>query len=363
MINISDVIDAANKIASSGGVTNEFLGNRFFDEISISKSIAIKKKLEEFSLNALKNVFLGNGLRNATETNLLRKYTILDKDFLKKDGQSLPDHSVYLLLNNDIGSDLSRYVDLYTRNKNSIFIIWDWDSQHWQYMSCILASNSDFYLPASSENFFTLSHFNPHTFGPIFIGVNQWSRKFIIDHLPLLLKNRLNEPFGPHVQYPNYPRRSRAVATLNQTFPDIGFADNSYQNKSDLENLMDWGSRKIHWIIPVLGGLPTRAFNCLITGGVPILPSHLRNMPEALALNKERYFYDPIDLVNPVRLQDIAMTTFDNGGELGVLSRINSALESSHIDTKCEIILNSIEGEISRIRKDNYDFSMHPTYK
>jgi hypothetical protein len=218
-------------------------------------------------------------------------------------------------------------------------------------MSCNLAVYCDFYIPVSSENTYTISHFNPFILGPIFVGVNQWSRQFISENFGSLLLDRLNEPSDPHVFYEAYPRRNRAIATLNQKFSGVSFSDNSYKLTSDIENLNAWSRHKAHWIVPVLSGMPIRVFNCLCTGGIPIVPSFYKVMYESTDLPQDVFYYDVLDLIEPNKLQQIANNYFDRHGTAGLIQRIGNFQFKYHIDIRCESILKLVHSKIFELSK------------
>jgi hypothetical protein len=329
-------------IAQNQKQLHGFLGSELLDQLAIKKHIEICRKinLNKFSLNT--KIYVGNQLKHVQLTKENDLYAVLDKDFLSNSIETLPSNCIYLLLNNDIGSSLEKYKELYRNRPCSLFIIWDWDSQHWVEMSCNLAVYCDFYIPVSSENTYTISHFNPFILGPIFVGVNQWSSKFITDNFESLLLERENEPSDPHVFYEAYPRRNRAIATLNQKFSGITFADNSYKLTSEISNLNSWSRHKAHWIIPVLSGMPIRVFNCLSTGGIPIVPSFYKVIYESTDLPQDVFYYDVIDMLEPDRLQQLANNYFDQQGPVGLVQRIGNYLCKYHIDTRCASILKLV---------------------
>lgn len=345
----ADIAERVREIAQLQESVHRILGEREFDALAIGKSLGLRRKLEGWSFAEVGEVCIGNNLRHAVPVNPRRHYTHLPKDFLEGELDALPDRCVYLLLNNDIGKSLPQYIELVRRRPQCLFVVWDWDSQHWLTMSCTLAAHSDFYVPSTSDNFYTLSHFNPHLLGPAFAAVNQWSRQFIVEHMEVLLAARSDEPFGPHVQYAGFDRRNRAVVTLKTSFQGIGFTDHSYQLKSDLDNLREWAGHKTHWIIPVLGGVPIRVYNCMLTGGIPVLPSHYRGMPECLVFDDSPVFYDVIDLVEPADAQRQAVARFDAQGRVGVAERVGRALQHQHIDGRCESVLSALEAAVRRL--------------
>lgn len=336
-------------IAQNQKNLHALLGNDFLDHLAISKHVETRNKILLNKFNAGTQIYLGDHLKHAKLTQHNHSYTVLDKDFLNQPHDQLPSQCIYFLLNNDIGSSLEQYKQLYKSRPCSLFIIWDWDSQHWVEMSCTLAAYCDFYIPVASENTYTISHFNPFILGPVFVGVNQWSKDFITENFGTLLRERKDEPYGPHVFYEAYPRRNRAIVTLNQKFSGIKFADNSYKVTSDIDNLNAWSGHKTHWIIPVLSGMPIRVFNCLITGGIPLVPSFYKAIIESTDLPKDVMYYDVIDLVEPENLQQRANYYFDQEGASGLIQRIGNYLNTYHIDARCESILKLVYQKINEL--------------
>jgi hypothetical protein len=237
-------------------------------------------------------------------------------------------------------------------------VVWDWDSSHWTYMSSTLALNSDFFISAGSDNSFFLSHFSPNLLGPIFAGATQWTREFVLRNIGAALKDRSDDPLGVHFFYGRYPRRNRAIATVGQFFPTVRFGDNSYKARSDLDNFVEWCTYKTHWIMPVLGGLPIRGYNALITGGIPILPSFLKSFPEVKALKDVPLFYEVSDLIDPRKIQSDAIEKFNDLGAQGVIQRIIDGLNTHHIDARCNQILRLIKMEITRIKSSDKSQSL-----
>jgi len=334
-------------IAENQKQLHTMLGSESLDHLVIKKYLETRKKIQHSKFNLDTKIYFGHHLKHLKIAQNSSYHYVLEEDFLNHPIETLPNNCIYILLNNDIGVHLENYKRLFENKQCSLFVIWDWDSQHWVEMSCTLAVYCDFYIPVASENTYTISHFNPFMLGPIFVGANQWSNQFILDNYVTLLQNRKNEPYGPHVFYAAYPRRNRAITTLNQKFPGIKFADNSYKLSSDIENLDEWSQHKTHWIIPVLSGMPIRVFNCLITGGIPLVPSFYKVIFESTDLPKDIFFYDVIDLVEPKKLQNQANQYFDNQGTSGLIERIGSYLNKYHVDARCENILKIMNDKIN----------------
>ncbi len=338
-----------DRVAKNTGDTHEILENEFFDYLVMKKYSETLKKIANNEFSNKTKIFFGNHLKNIKLDEEKYSYSILDEGFLDQPIEMLPRNCVYFLLNNDIRGSIEKYKVLFNSRQCSFFIIWDWDSQHWVEMSCNLAFFSDFYVPVSSDNAYILSHFNPFLLGPVFVGVYQWSKNFIACNMELLLRARKNTPYGPHYFYSAFPRRNRAVVTLSKKFPDINFADNTYKLTADIDNLRSWSDHKAHWIIPVRSGMPVRVFNCLITGGIPIVPSFYRSLFESTDLPRGVQFYDVIDLLEPEKLQQTANNFFDQQETAGLIQRVGNALKIYHIDSRSDMILELVKKKIYQI--------------
>lgn len=346
-----DIIDRLSALAKD---THELLQDPFFESWAIQRRTAMMGKLAARQRSAATTVFLGHHLQHARPVTAQREFAHLAEDFLDAPPQ-LPASSVVLLLNNDIGKRLPQYIDWYRSQPQALFVVWDWDSQHWLYMSSALALHSDVYVPASSENVHVLSQFNPYTLGPVFAAAHQWSRKFLAEHMDLFLAERRPEPLGMHVYYEAYPRRNRAIATLAQHFPTVGFATNAFKGRSDLDNLQEWAGHKTHWIVPVLAGVPIRIYNALVTGGIPILPSFYKNLPEIAILGELPSYYQVADLLQPAAINDEAVARFDAGGESALVARLAQGIAEHHIDARCEQLLLALEDLLaSALRNDTH---------
>jgi hypothetical protein len=242
-----------------------------------------------------------------------------------------------------VGADYAAYIDYYSTNPQAFFVIWDWDAQHWVEMSARLSMNCDAYISGNSENAFLLSHFNPINLGPIFIGAHQWSREFIINNFDILLQDRSDEPLGVHGFYSKYARRNRAVKTFGTTYPSVNFGSNEYKDRGELANLAEWAKHKVHFIAPVMGGVPIRVYNALITGGIPLVPSFYKSFPEVEILGDIPLFYEVKDLISPESLVNAAIEKFNEGGKSGLVDRVVRSLDAHHIDCRCELIFQQVE--------------------
>lgn len=343
-----ELLHLINQLSSQQKGLHELLGDLALDNLGIAQTLQWRAKRARLGGRRLDTICLGHNLRHAVSADTGRGFVHLAPDFLTDPSATLPTRAIYLLLNNDIGKQLPAYIDFQQRHPDSLFVIWDWDSQHWLYMSAMLAAHCDFYVPAASDNVYLLSHFNPQMIGPVFGAVNQWSRQFIGDHLDELRRPRRAAPFGPHAYYDGFGRRNRAIVTLSRSFDSVGFVSNAFQKKSDLDNLVEWAAYQTHWIVPVLGGVPIRIYNALITGGIPIVPAHYRCMPEGALLGESALVhYQVVDLVEPQAVNAEALARFEAGGELALLQRIVHACEHHHIDARIAQILAEVDRRLA----------------
>lgn len=349
-------IELINTLAGLHTQIHETLQNPFFDSFAIAKKRRLQDKLASGLFNELNSIYLGSHLFKCTPLQSRRTFQPLPEHFLSLPPETFAAGSVLLITNNDLGGNINGFMAFYNSRPDLLIIAWDWDMQHWIQMSALLGMHCDIYVPSGSENAFLLTHFNPGYIGPIFAGVHQWSRRFIAENMSVLLQPRKDEPYGPHAFYGKYQRRNRAIATVAQTFPSVNFVNNDYRGKTDLENLQDWGGYKTHWIAPVLGGVPIRVYNALALGGIPIVPTFYRNMPEVALLGDIPLYYDVADMLDPRAINAQAVAKFDRAGESGLIERIAFGLQTLHIDHRCEQILAATEHYLQRTRSGDYDY-------
>ncbi|OGB34788.1 MAG: hypothetical protein A3F78_09780 [Burkholderiales bacterium RIFCSPLOWO2_12_FULL_61_40] len=351
-------IELIQKLADAKKIINELLQDEEFDYFSIQKKTETDAKLARFGSTQATTIYVSSILKHARVLNPRRTLHFLSNNFLDEQTPGEYDGAVFLLTNNDIGPNLFNYIDFYRRNENSIFIVWDWDPQHWTYMSCMLAMHCDFFISSASENAYMFSHFNPYVLGPVLGGVNQWTRKFLLENIPLLMAERSNEPMGEHAFYADFPKRNRAIQTITRKHPGVGFSDGKYTAMSDLENLQKWAGYKVHWIMPVLCGVPVRVHNAMITGGIPVVPSFYKNIPEIVGLGDVPLYYDTIDLVEPTRINALAVKKFDEAGENGLIERICSSIKHNHIDRRIEDIFVLLEDKLDQTKNDTREYTL-----
>jgi len=350
---MTSIFNPFEKISNLMKEVNDTLQDPYFDSLAIEKKIKLNKKINTLNFNSVETVYLGFHLNKAVSPSSSINYNHLPEDFLLNSLPLIPENSIFILLNNDVAKFLPQYLNFYNNNPNALIIIWDWDSQHWLNMSSILAVHSDIYIPASSDNLAILAQFSPNIIGPIFACAHQWSKKFILNNLDMLLLERTSLPLGMHVFYENYPRRNRVIATLNSSISSVGFANNDFKNKSDAENFQEWAAHKSHWIVPVLSGVPIRVYNGIITGGIPIVPSFYKNIPENAHINKSVIYYDITDVVNSTNVLKLAHERFNDEGENGILTRICDALNNHHVDFRCLQIINEVNLRVQNIKFGN----------
>lgn len=351
-------IELIQKLSDAKKIINELLQDEEFDYFSMQKKAETDAKLARIGRVAVTDIYVPGILKHARARNSSRTLRYLDKDFFDEQDCTKYQGAVLLLTNNDIGANLPKYIEFYRKNPNTIFVIWDWDPQHWTYMSCMLAMHCDFFISSASENAYMFSQFNPYVLGPVLGGVNQWTRKFLLENMPLLLAERSNEPVGEHAFYSDFPKRNRAIQTVTRKSPGVKFSDNKYQGMSDLDNLKQWAGYKVHWIMPVLCGVPVRVHNALITGGIPVVPSYYKNIPEIVALGDVPLYYDTIDLIEPDRINALAIQKFDEGGEGALIERICASMERNHIDVRIEEIFVLLEDKLAQVKNNSREYTL-----
>lgn len=253
------------------------------------------------------------------------------------------ENSIVIVSNNDIASQDARavYAELASRCTSTCFVAWDWDNHHWLDLSTFLAAHSDIYAPSHHENLYILSRYNWHTIGPIYCTTEQWPRKFLSDHLDLLLLNeRSNHPLGMHIAHPTFSFRMQIVKTLNSFYQSVGFSTASFHNRTREDRLLEWSSHKSHWIAPVLNDVPVRLFDSLISGGIPIVPISMQYLPLVNKIPRDFIvFYSANDIVNPHNVVRKATDIFDQFGKDGIAARHRYALEHHHGDVSIRSIL------------------------
>ena len=257
-------------------------------------------------------------------------------------------NSIVILSNNNVMVDnhLGKYFDTYLRNPSCLFVIWDFDNHHWFALSSMLAAASDLYVPTHADQLEILSRYNNYMAGPVGSGTIQWSKAYLEEHKDLIMNlDRSDEPLGTHIEYPQFPLRQKNLTILHQTLPSVKLVDGSYHSRDMLDRFTEWCSHKSHWIVPVLNDAPIRAFDALITGGVPIIPRSLKYHKDIAKLWDHCLFYDYEDIQNPLPLTEKANNLFDERGIQGVLDRHTISCYNYHVDNRLETMLKAVYDE------------------
>jgi len=258
--------------------------------------------------------------------------------------------AVVVLNNNDLSgsSNQAAYCELFKACADTLFIGWDWDNHHWLDRSTLLAAHTDLYAPSHLENLYLLTRCNAALVGPVPCASVQWSRRFLNDHLVLLLQQaRSNLPLGMHIPYAAFSHRNRVISTLNRHYSTVGFSDPKFHARSAEERLLEWASHKAHWIVPVLNDVPIRIFDALITGGVPLVPSSLRHLAPVSGIGEQHVvFYGSADVVEPQAVVARANALFDQSGVDGIVARHRLALDLHHGNTRLAQMLAAASLEL-----------------
>lgn len=267
---------------------------------------------------------------------------------LKAIHQFEPD-TIYILNNNDIAQIGQKYVTMFASEPRAHVCIWDFDNHHEIASSINFAILSDFYVPCHPHNNETYAEVTKAMGRPVSAAVIQWSRAYLSEHRDrLLAATRDPEPLGRHILYPQFPERNAMLQTLNTHFKHIGPAGRTYHDRTELDRLDEWAAHMSHWIIPTRNDLPIRVFDALITGGLPILPAILRDLPALAALQEHLFYFNPSDVEAPQAIVEAANAHFRKQGKDGVLARHELAMATSHVDTRIQEILAQIYGHLNQ---------------
>ena len=255
-------------------------------------------------------------------------------------------NAILVLNNNDImqTNSLDAYLQFFQNSPETIVALWDFDNHHWYPLSAFFAAHSDIYFPCHPDFFQLLSRYNRCTRGPVNSGVLQWSRSFLVANLDTIATTaRSDQPLGMHIGYEQFRFRNKVINTLAQHYPaTVGFQNATFHNLSEADRLRQWCGHKAHWIVPVMNDIPTRMFDALTTGGVPIVPDCLRSLPNVAAIAPHAVFYGATDIVQPHGIVEAANRKFDQGGTEQILERHRIGMEQHHVSARIETILNLV---------------------
>lgn len=331
--------------------TVAFFQNETFFSLAFEKEKRGKHLIEYFKKNALQRVLFSHHFRNLSVKSLGVEIEILEEDFFSGQDQlneeEVAEHlsgAIVIVNNTEAGLGLDRYIRLYNRCTNTIFVAWDWDNHHWMPVSTMLASHSDLYVPTHRENLYALSRYNFAITEAVPALSVQWSRDYLSRNSELIqARIRSDEPLGLHVMYTPFVYRNRVISTINQKIASIGFSSQQFHSRNDQDRLDEWCGHKSHWIVPVLNDIPTRIFDALISGGIPIVPESLRFFAPVSLIDREHIlFYGPSDIVAPDAIVAKANAMFDQGGKKKIMERYRYALDHLHGSNSMETILSYV---------------------
>jgi hypothetical protein len=344
--------DLASLIQSAGNISNNVsqaiahisgsTQNDVLYEMVRQKNMRVRSLREKFSQIDDPKIYLTDHIFHAVDLkDRMELFNIKDRTEPFVD-------SIVILSNNNVMVDnnVNKYIRLWLDSPTSIFVIWDFDNHHWFSLSSMLAACSDMYVPSHADNIEPLSRFNNVVLGPVTCGSIQWGKEFIRSNSELIdTVERSDEPYGTHIEYPQFPYRNKNLKLLSQKMPNVKLVDGSYHGRDMLDRFSEWCSHKIHWIVPVLNDAPIRAFDALITGGIPILPRSLKYHRDIKDLHDHILFYDYEDVQNPLTIAEKGVKIFNERGLDGVLSRNIIALDNHHVDNRVNTILEGVYDE------------------
>lgn len=248
-----------------------------------------------------------------------------------------------------VTKSLMNFLTTYVNVKNCAFVAWDWDNHHTLHISSIICAGSDIYCHAHFSHDYELSVYCDRRFR-VPATTFQWNEYDIVKNIKYLINlPRSNEPLGRHVKYGLFLHREKVLTTLSQKYLEIGLLEkgNDYFDINDFDRLKQWAGHKVHWIVPTLNDVPCRIFDALITGGIPILPYHLRNDLVLTGLSdQDCEFYTSKDIIDSDEIVSSAIQKFNQNGLLGILRRINFVLTNHTFSSRIGNILNNFESTI-----------------
>ncbi len=249
--------------------------------------------------------------------------------------------TIYILNNNDIArADVRKYAKMFAKQPRACVCIWDFDNHHQIDSSLNFAVLSDYYVPCHPHNNATYQQVCTAMGSPVSAGVVQWSRAELIAHRDRLIDvARDPAPLGRHILYPQFPERNAILEKLNTSFQHVGPSARTYHNRTELDRLEEWTAHMSHWIVPTREDLPIRVFDALITGGLPILPAALKELPALAPLQEHLFYYEPADVDAPHAIAEAAADQFLSQGQAGVIARHELAMATSHVDVRVQDIL------------------------
>lgn len=344
--------DLAALIQSAGSISNNVsqaiahtsgsTQNDTLYEMVRQKNLRVRELRERFSQIENPKVYLTDHIFHAVDLkNRMELFNIKDRNEPFVD-------SIVIFSNNNVMVDnnINKFIRLWLDSPTSIFVVWDFDNHHWFSLSSMLAACSDLYVPTHSDNLEPLSRYNNVMMGPVVSGVIQWSKEFINDNHKIIdTVDRSDEPFGTHIEYPQFPYRNKNLKLLAQKMPNVKLVDWSYHSREKIDRFKEWCSYKVHWIVPVLNDAPIRIFDALITGGIPIVPRSIKYHRDIINLHDHILFYDYEDVQNPLTITEKGVKIFNERGLDGVIERHLKAFDNYHVDNRVHTILQGVYDE------------------
>lgn len=307
------------------------------EEWNVQKEARRKVFSEGIALRSQTQVRLSEGIFSKAETS-----DLISLVNLKAIEKFEPD-TIYILNSNDVAQIGQKYMGMFLQQPRAHICIWDFDNHHAINESQKLALLSDFYVPCHPHNNEIYAGLTKAMGTPVSAAVIQWSRAFLSEHRDrLLAAARDPQPLGRHILYQQFPERNAMLRTLNAYFKHVGPATRVYHERTELDRLDEWAAHMSHWIVPTRGDLPIRVFDALITGGVPILPASLKDLPALADLQEHLFYFEPNDVEAPLAIAAAANAHFGKQGEAGIIARHELAMAKGHMDSRVQDILAQI---------------------
>ena len=232
-----------------------------------------------------------------------------------------------------------------------LIVVWNWDNHHCWGRNLSANSLADIILPAHSHASDVLK--TPHAVlgRCVPLGTSQWSRA-LTSKLLWSPHSRSDALSGGHVLWPD-ASRNEILRILKDRIPgnNLRLIDHDnrkiYFSLSAETRFREWTKHKVSLVVPLAHDLSMRAFDALIAGQVPIVPTDCCDLDAVIPPDIQ-------DALPVVRISDlspetvetawrIAIAKFDEGGDKGISARHEYARDHHHIKHRINAIVEYLK--------------------
>jgi hypothetical protein len=223
-------------------------------------------------------------------------------------------------------------LDLRQSNVAKFYFVWMWDNHHHFMLNLRISMLADVVFPSHWHEHVYLNHplaiFGPHMPAPS----RQFSPQIVAAKYPEgLPQNRVDSLFGGFVRYEWLSERNEFIERMMSATPGHALSLRGGQLLDDyfrmpVEDRLDvWVRHKVHLVAPVARDMSSRAFEALITGQIPLVPTDVPDLdvvvPRDLQASLPILRYAPRSVESAKEAWREALARFDAGGVAGVAAR------------------------------------------